>query len=68
MSPRVSALSLPKSTKTGDRVTALNGDREALAEELSLSLVPRDHRDTPVQISNKLLRLLAPRPQGFKGE
>ena len=61
MSSRVNALSLPKSSQTSDRVAALNGDREALPEKISFSLVPRDHRGASAQFSDKLLRLLAPR-------
>ena len=58
-------MSLSKSSETGDRVAALNHDREALAEEFSLSLVPRDHRDAPAQLCDKVLRMPAPHPQGF---
>ena len=52
----------------GQRIAPLNGDGQALAQEVSLTHIPRDPRDQPTQLHHEYPGLLPPSPQGLECE
>ena len=50
----------------GYRIASLNGNRQALAQEISLTQIPRDPHDQPAQLHHEYPGLLPPCPQGLE--
>ena len=52
----------------GQRIAPLNGNRQALAQEISLTQIPSDPRDQAAQLHYENPGLLPPCPQGLECE